>query len=398
MAETSQEAIDLRAAGIGAAGKRVFSRWVPVVAIVIAVAVILLYHRSRLHIYEPPHKPPNPALLAKFPSAALGWDNQPLWFLGGRGRPARATVDYWSGVFRHEQTDLYIGDAIPIVLARIYLSTDQDSRAFGIGASDWFDIFLVGDNQPFNFLRLVLSDGQKVYFHRTTPGIGYSDAIYRHDPGPDEEKSIYSGATVRWDIDRWDMRLVDGTVLNFPGSRWATRGAQAALIAISTPAGDLMTIRRDAMGNVLEVTSPNGASLRLTHDAANRITSAHDSTGRTVTYSYDAKGRLVTVTDAAGGLTRYTYDDRNLMLSIIKPDGSTWAENKYDSGSRLAEWKIHGKTTRYRYTLGTRKQVVATDVTRPEGVVDHFDFDSNGIEIGHSTNAAQESKAPAKAL
>ena len=402
MAETNQEAIDLRAAVIGepgrAADRRVFGRWVPVAAIIVAATATLLYHRSRLHTYELPHKPPNPALLAKFPAMAVGWDNRPLWFLGKGGRHHRSEVDYSTGIFIHNQTDLFIGDTIPIVLSRTYMSTDQIVFAFGIGAGHWFDIYLSGDNQPFTFITLILFDGAQVYFHRITPGVGFSDAIYRHDPEPGEAKSIYSGATMRWDIDRWDLRLADGTMLNFPGSRWATRQAQAALIAISTPAGDLMTIQRDALGNVLKVTSPNGAWMTLTHDAANRVTSAHDSVGHTVAYRYDAKGRLVTVKDAAGGITRYTYDDRNLMLSIIKPDGSNWIENKYDSGGRLAESTLYGKTTKYSYTLGSRKQVVGTDVTGPDGVVDHFDFDSNGIEVGHSTNAPQGSKAPAKAL
>ncbi|HEX3091820.1 MAG TPA: kelch repeat-containing protein, partial [Candidatus Angelobacter sp.] len=72
-------------------------------------------------------------------------------------------VDLGTGLFVYNKVDLELPDVIPLVLKRTYRQNDPISRSFGIGASDPFDIFMVGDNNTFpegyTFQDLILADG-----------------------------------------------------------------------------------------------------------------------------------------------------------------------------------------------------------------------------------------------
>lgn len=374
---------------------RRFGRWLAPAVILAAVVVclMLLFQRRGQQPLALPYHPPNPALLAKYANVPVGWTGHPQWFLGRAERPFRYEVDWSQGLFIHNQTDLYVADAIPLVLGRTYFSTDKESRAFGKGTISSLDMFLRGDNQPFTYIEVILPDGGQLYYRRVSPGVGFSDAVYRHRPGLTEAPDIYWGSTLRWDVNRWDLKLADGTILNFPPSRYATRGEQAALIRVTRPTGDTLTIERDAMGNVSKVTSPNGATLTLTHDAANRITSARDSQGHIVTYVYDAKGYLVEV-KSAEGITRYAYDKNGMMTAITKPDGTVWADSTYNDHGLLLSVHSYGKTTRYSYTTNQKGTITGTEVTSPDGAVDDYKYDSNGITTSHTQKKAGSSQIP----
>jgi len=57
---------------------------------------------------------------------------------------------------------------LPIVLTRTYRQNDSGSRAFGIGSSHSYELFLVGDTNPYTFMDLILPDGERIHFVRTT--------------------------------------------------------------------------------------------------------------------------------------------------------------------------------------------------------------------------------------
>ena len=46
-------------------------------------------------------------------------------------------------------------------LSRVYRQSDSRSRSFGIGATHPYDIFLVGDLNPYTYQELILADGGK---------------------------------------------------------------------------------------------------------------------------------------------------------------------------------------------------------------------------------------------
>jgi YD repeat-containing protein len=341
-----------------------------------------------------PRMPADPAVLSKFSRLPTGWDSKtPYWFLGNLSAPHRWENDWSTGLCWHTQTDLYVGDTIPLVLTRTFLSQDNQSRAFGIGTTDSFDIFLVGNSHPFTYLELILQNGRRIFYHRVNPGLGYKGAVYRHDAAPGEERNIFLGSTIRWDANRWDLILFDGTILNFPDSGGKSRSAQAALTRVTTRNGETLEIVRDPMGNVLRVTSPNGAWLTFTHDAVNRVTSASDSLGHTLTYSYDLRGRLQNVKDPSGGVTQYHYDDRDLMRAIIKPDGTTWLRNACDAYRRLTSERMYGQTTTYKYYLDPDGRVKATDIVSYDGRVDHYEQLQRDRDSSYPVTEPQQSSS-----
>ncbi len=68
-------------------------------------------------------------------------------------------VDLGTGLFVMRKTDLVLPDLLPIVLTRTYRPGDGQSRAFGLGMSHAYDLFLVGDINPYTYLDLFLPDG-----------------------------------------------------------------------------------------------------------------------------------------------------------------------------------------------------------------------------------------------
>src|SRR5437763_14971815 len=69
-----------------------------------------------------------------------------------RGDP----VDCYTGLFLHKRVDLRVNDVIPIEVARTYRPGDNATRSFGIGMMFNYDIFLIGDTNPYTYQDLIL--------------------------------------------------------------------------------------------------------------------------------------------------------------------------------------------------------------------------------------------------
>jgi hypothetical protein len=89
-----------------------------------------------------------------------------------------------TGLFVRRDTDLFLPDVLPITLRRTYRPGDSISRAFGVGTTHEFDIYLVGDRSPYTFIDLILPDGGRVHYARTSPGVSFFDAVYEHTSSP----------------------------------------------------------------------------------------------------------------------------------------------------------------------------------------------------------------------
>ena len=77
-------------------------------------------------------------------------------------------VDIATGQFVYTKTDLALPDILPIALTRTYIANDSRSRSFGIGATDSYDILMVGDTNPYTYQELVLPDGARIRFDRVS--------------------------------------------------------------------------------------------------------------------------------------------------------------------------------------------------------------------------------------
>ncbi len=288
-------------------------------------------------------------------------------------------VDLTTGLFVLSHTDLALPDVLPIVLTRTYRPRDSISRAFGIGATHPYDIFLVGNILPYTWQELILPDGGRIHFDRISAGAGYTDAVYEHTATP----TRFYKARLAWNGNGWTITLKDGTLLIFPDSYNTTRPQQAAITELRDRFGNRLLLTRDGASNLTRITAPSGRTIDFTYDASYRVTQAKDTIGRTVTYTYDASGRLATVTNPVGGVTSYTYDASHRMLTLTDARGITFLTNEYDTAGRVVrQTQADGTTYQFAYVLDpTTGKINQTDVTDPRGIVRRLTLSSAGYPL-----------------
>jgi len=264
--------------------------------------------------------------------------------------PPGDPVDFGTGLFNYVKTDLVLTDVLPISLTRSYRPNDSMSRAFGVGATHPFDMFLVGDSTNYSYTELILPDGGRLRYDRISSGNSFANGVFVHS----STTTGFYGSVISWNGNGWNLSLKNGTVYVFPDGFNATSPQQCALIGIKDRYGNTVTFTRDTNHNLTQLTTPNGRWIQLTYDSSNRITQAQDNIGRTVAYTYDSGGRLTTVTDAKGGTTTYTYDSNSDMLTITDPRGISYLINQYDSNGRVIKQTMaDGSTYQFSYTLST---------------------------------------------
>jgi RHS repeat-associated protein len=285
-----------------------------------------------------------------------------------------------NGLFVMSKTDLYLPDALmPISFTRTYRPRDTFSRAFGIGASHNYDLFVAGNVNPATFVDLIMPDGERVHYDRTSPGTALSGAVYQNTTSP----SRFFKSTLTY-TGQFELKLKDGTVYIFKGQANTTRPGQTGLLSIRDRNGNTTLIIRDSLGNVNRITSPNNRWIEFTYDASNRITQARDNIGRTVNYAYDATGRLINVTDPNSGVTEYTYDASSRMLTIKDARQIVFLTNEYDAtGKVIKQTQADGGIYLFSYTMNG-SSVVQTDVTNPRGYVSRVTFSPTGQILTHT--------------
>jgi RHS repeat-associated protein len=293
----------------------------------------------------------------------------------GRGS---TQVDLATGLFVLQKTDLYLRDLLPIVLTRTYRPQDTVSRAFGIGATHPYEMFVTGNSNPYTWFDVVLPDGGRVHFERISPGTGYADAVFEHTSSP----SAFYKARITWNGSGWDATLKNGTVYVFGN-------VSGALNSIRDRNGNSLALSRvnGTWGRITRITTPNGRWVDFTYDTSSRITQVKDILGRTITYGYDGSGRLASVTDPGGGVTQYTYDASHRMLTLRDPRGIVFLTNEYDTSSRATrQIRADATTYQFAYTVdGGTGRVTQTDVTNPRAYVRRVTFNSGGFVSTNTT-------------
>jgi RHS repeat-associated protein len=266
----------------------------------------------------------------------------------GPGSQDGDPVDLSTGQFIYSKTDMSIPDVVPINLTRTYIANDSLSRAFGIGTTQSYDIFMVGDTFPYTYQELILPNGSRVRFDRISAGTSWTDAVYiSTSPDP-----LFYGAILHFNSnDTWTVTRKDGIVYVFPDSFAQSKSQCQAVIQIIDRHGNKTKLDRSSC-NLTQITSPNGRFIQLQYDSQNRITTATDNIGRNVTYTYDLVGRLSTVTDLDGGVTTYTYTDQNELATITDPRGLRYLTNQYDANGRVVQQtQADGSTYLFSWVL-----------------------------------------------
>jgi|SoiMethySBSTD1v2_1073268.scaffolds.fasta_scaffold00204_46 YD repeat-containing protein len=255
-----------------------------------------------------------------------------MWKSSSNSRRTCGPVNFSSGLFVHEKTDLEIPDVIPIVIQRTYQPGDGAVRDFGVGTNHPYDMTLARVGASYfgwQEANLFLPDGGRIHFQLIQPGPNWPlDWAWEHRETP----TAFFKARLAMDPASLLMHetLRDGT-------KYLFEGHTGRLLEQRDRYGNRLIISRDQtsgpedpMGALItRVTSPNGRTVDFVYDNDNRIGQVIDQLGRTVTYNYDASSRLVKVTDAAGQATEYTYDAAGRMATIKDPRGIVWLTNEY---------------------------------------------------------------------
>ncbi|MFF4418363.1 RHS repeat-associated core domain-containing protein [Streptosporangium sp. NPDC001559] len=277
-------------------------------------------------------------------------------------------VQLSTGQLMDSRTDLALDDVMPIEVTRTLYQGDAADRDFGIGQIGNYNAFLHSEEQ-YQEVDLYLPGGAVIHYERTSPGTGYSDAIFAARDTPSE----YRGSTINRDNPRngWELRRRDGMRYFFP--------QYEPLTEITDPNGNTITLTRDSDLNLTQITSPNGKWIKLAYNAQKRVSGLRDNIGRTVSYTYNAGGRLETVTDTGGKTMSYTYDTAGRMLTATDAQGITYLTNEYDAAGRVAKQTLtNGQVYRFAYVTDTAEKITETRITQPGGAVQRVVFNASG--------------------
>lgn len=173
-------------------------------------------------------------------------------------------------------------------MPRTYRPNDPFSRPFGIGATHNYELHLVGDKATYSWAEVILPDGTRIRYERTSSGITWQSAVMEHTATPTRFfKSVLSWNT---SFNGWDLKLTDGTVYEF----FVDFTPEIVVLrAVQDRFGNRVEISRDSSRRITQLRSPHGRTVDFSYDGSDRITAIADNIGRTVGYTYDASGRVV---------------------------------------------------------------------------------------------------------
>lgn len=278
-------------------------------------------------------------------------------------------ADLGVGLFIDRTEDFRLEGEYPLRFTRSYRNGDRISRAFGIGASDSLDIFLIGEMGV--YVDLIYENGGRLHFVHTRPGPGVIGDAYRANGA----LAVYAG-------DGWTVTLHDGSKLYFPYRPKALGYNVTVLTGFTDPAGRKYEMERNSLGELLSVTAPSGQWLHFERDTDHRVHRISASTGRVLTYDYDPRGCLSKVTDSDGHAESYSFDDKFQMLTVTQDSNVPAVINEYDiSGQIISQTMSTGEKFLYHYTSdpqGRGNATVPDVITDPRGLVTHFLYNSEG--------------------
>lgn len=287
--------------------------------------------------------------------------------------------------------DIVVPDTIPIRLERTYRNADRKSRAFGIGASHPYDMFIVGDAVAFSYVELILADGGHLHYDRVSPGKSYTDGVFEHTNTTTE----FFQSRIYWNGSGWTVSLNDGSSYKILGcSPSSTKPGQCGVIEHRDAHDNVLTIERQPNGNITRIVSPNKKWVAFTYDGEDRVIRAYSSIGRSVQYLYDQKGRLVSVVPPIGSKLCYEYDDEDRMTSIFEP--GVQVHNFYDHDLCIRQTvSVHGFSGEFKfnYIFDAQKKHIKTEVNEPDGTLRKVTFDTDGDTLIDTRRAGRFDEA-----
>lgn len=300
---------------------------------------------------------------------------------GADGADGGDPVDLYTGLFTYHRADVVLPDTILIKVERTYRPKDSNSYSFGRGTTSNYDLRLWSTNSE-KEADLILPDGGRVHFIRTSPGSGETSAVFEADrsPGPFSKAKITYAA----EGSGWDLKLTDGTTYVFDPF------VLAPLREIRDRFGNRLKLTRSGE-NITQITSPHGRWVKFQYDSSNRITEVTDNGGRHFKYTYTS-GDLTKVEAPEGRTTQYEYDGSHRMKAIVNARGNKYLQIAYDANGRVEKQTAgDGAVFNFAYALNESGDVEATTVSDPLGNQRDVEFNADGYPTS-------ETEAPGTAV
>jgi YD repeat-containing protein len=298
-------------------------------------------------------------------------------------------VSLETGWYSRSNVDLYLKDSIPIQFTRVYRNADSRSRAFGIGTSHTFEMFIVGDSTAFTYVELVLADGSRIHYDRISPGRDFASAVFEHR----NTSTPFYLSRITWNGGGWTVTLKGGSTYKLLACNSSSKPGQCGVVEFRNAVGEVLQIQRERNGNISRIISPAGKWVALSYDSSDRIVQADDSLARSTHYSYDAKGRLVKVLTADGETFRYKYDENDRMTGAVEGDQRILNVYGGDRCIRQTWWKKGvPHVFKFKYVVDEHNQVRETDVREPDGSLRRVKFNASGYTESQTYNVARKNQ------
>jgi YD repeat-containing protein len=286
-------------------------------------------------------------------------------------------VSLSTGLYMVEEHDFVFPDWIPILLTRIYRSEDSASRAFGVGASHPFELYLLR-NDLCTEMRLILPDGAYIQYLRTT-GTNCLDATLFHKT----TSTVFYNSSLSWnqDAQQWILRRQDGISYRFSDF--------LVLTEVEDAQKHRLTIGRDASQKVASVTSPCGYWVKFVRDNEGKIVRIDDFLGRRALYEYDGRRRLTRVEYPSPNrrISVYTYDAQDRMVSVGDQHGPFFW-NTYDQNGRvITQRHPDGTSYEFRYVVTGTGKIRQTLVKNRQGKLRVSTFNDAGLTVADTWDA-----------
>jgi RHS repeat-associated protein len=191
--------------------------------------------------------------------------------------------------------------------------------------------------------------------------------------------------------------------VNINGRTYTTAyNATQRLITDTSPVGRTTLTRIDALGRVLQKQITGLDPINFAYDTQGRLSSITQGSGQTAriyTFGYDAQNQLTSVTDPVSGSNGFSYDLAGRVTTQILP-GSRTVMSAYDANGNQVSLTpprrpahtfgytpinleasytppaFGAETTQTQYTYNLDRQL--TQITRPDGMIVIFGYDSGG--------------------
>ena len=284
-------------------------------------------------------------------------------------------MDAGVGLIVQRKADFVFEDEPAMQFTRVYRNQDDRSRAFGIGGSDSFEIFLGG--QMGTAVDLIMEDGVRIHYTHLPPKTGQTGDTYQADWGGSEGR--FENTQAVFDGKTWRIKTHDGWTYMFPYAPNALPQNVTVLTGFIDPAGNEYKMERDSFGALVSLSSPSGKWLHFDDDSEHRISKITSSQGRTMTYGYDPGGRMVRTTDSDGHVDSYTYDEKAQMITAAHGTGNPVLTNTYfPDGYIKSQVMGDGKKFEYSYFRRERNVIYESLILDPNGLETYVQYVPGG--------------------